>query len=97
MADLTQCPLDPFVMLQLETQMNLARVIEIEKHVSSGVCIHPALKHLVLHGSFEGSTPLLLACQEGHLDAVKHIVENWGTDLQTSARYYQHLDYKRVK
>ena len=83
-----QCPLDPYLILHLKTRMNLARVIEIEDHVSSGVCIHPSLKDLVLHGSFEGSTPLLVACQEGHLDAVNYIVQVWGADFRVPARYY---------
>ena len=55
----TCCPLDG--MLHLDTRMNLAQVIAIEEHVSSGVCIHPSLKDLFLHGPFEGSTPLLVA------------------------------------
>jgi len=64
-----QCPLDPFVMDQLEDKMNLARVLEIESHISSSSCIHPPLKDIVLHGTLDGSTPLLVACQEGHLDS----------------------------
>jgi len=73
--------------------MNLARVMEIEQHVSSaGPCIHPPLKELVLHGSYDGSTPLMLACEEGHLDAVERIL-GWGTDSNAVANFYHHRRY----
>jgi len=72
--------------------MNLACVKEMEQHVSSaGPCIHPPLKELVLHGSFDGSTPLLLACEEGHLDAVERIVQVWHVHINAAANFY-HLD-----
>lgn len=86
MADLP-CPLNPYVELQLGTQMNLARVLEIEEHKSSGVCIHPPLKDLVLHGDLEGCTPLLLACGEGHLDSVERIIQHWGADVNADGFY----------
>ncbi len=94
MAD-QQCPLAPYVIdsLPLQTRMNLARVMEIEQHVSSaGPCIHPPLKELVLHGSYDGSTPLMLACEEGHLDAVERIL-GWGTDINAVANFYHHRRY----
>jgi len=90
MAD-QQCPLAPnaFAKLRFQTRMNLARVKEIEQHVSSGgPCIHPPLKELILHGFFDGTTPLLLACQEGHLDAVQHIIATWGADVNAAGIYY---------
>lgn len=87
MAD-SSCPLDPYVMLQLETRMNVCRVMDIEMHKSSGVCIHPPLKDIILHGVFEGSTPLLLACGEGQLASVERIIEHWKTDVNAAGVYY---------
>ncbi len=82
-----QCPLDPFVMDQLKNKMSLARVQEIENHISSQTCVHPPLKDLILHGDLDGSTPLLLACEEGHIDSVKRIVEDWGVNPREAAIY----------
>ena len=95
-----QCPLDPYVIagLPLQTRMNLARVLEIKLHVSSaGPCIHPSLKDVFLHGPYDGSTPLLLACEEGHLEAVTHIVEEWGADVNAAANYYHNTSGEKIE
>jgi len=89
-----QCPLDPFVMGPLEKKMNLARVLEIENHVSSSSCHHPPLKDIVLHGNLDGSTPLLLACEQGDLNAVRHIVDVWGADVRDAGNFYHALPRK---
>ncbi len=98
-SNLVQCPLNPYVLLQLETRMNLVRVQEIQEHVLAGTCTHPPLKDLRLHGTtdgpLDGSTPLLLACAEGHLDSVIRIVEDWRADVQEVATYYN-LDGKKI-
>jgi len=99
MAD-QHCPLNPYIIDALPSQvrMNLARVIEIEHHVSSaGFCIHPPLKDVILHGSYDGSSPLLLACDEGHFDAVKHIIEEWGTNVNAAAIYYHSTNREKIK
>lgn len=36
--------------------------------------------------------PLLLACQYRELDAVKHLVERWGVNVQDAALYYNHVE-----
>lgn len=96
--DALQCPLDPYVMLHLKNRMDFAHVKEIEHHVSNAICrIHPPLKHLLLQGTFDGSTPLLLACKEGHLDSVKHIIEVWGANVRAAASYYHRVGEEKSK
>jgi len=64
--------------------MGLHQVIEIEDHISSSTsCHHPQLKDLVCNRT----TPLLLACSYGDLDAVQRIIEHWGVNVQASAIY----------
>ncbi len=81
-----------------EIVMTTSRLKEIEDHISTSNsigCFHPPLKKLELifkgdlqKGPLKGSTPLLMACHDGELDSVKHILENWGVDVQTGATYY---------
>ena len=97
MADVP-CPLAPHVKLQLGNRMNLSRVMDIEIHKSRGVCVHPELNDIIMHGSLEGSTPLLLACGEGHLDSVKRMTQRWGcwgADVNAAGIYYH--SHHRVK
>lgn len=68
--------------------MNIAHVKEIEKHTSHRACPHPPREDLVLRGSLKDTTPLVLACQKGHFDYVKHIIEVWGTDVNSAGNYY---------
>jgi len=85
-------------MLQLGNRMNLSRVMDIEIHKSRGVCVHPELKDIVLHGSLDGCTPLLLACGEGHLDSVKRMTQRWGcwgADVNAAGIYYH--SHHRIK
>lgn len=49
---------------------------------------HPILKEIVLTGSLQGSTPLLVACGKGSLEAVRWIVEEWQADVNRAAIYY---------
>jgi len=88
MAANPKCPLDPFILLQLKNKMNLALIKEIENHISSSSCLHPPLKDIVLHGTLDGSTPLILACEQGDLDSVQHIVDVWGADVRAAATFY---------
>ncbi len=84
-----ECPLDPFnVKSRWSNWLNLTRVQEIENHIASSSCFHPPLKDIVLHGSLDGSTPLLLACEQGDMNSVQHIVEVWGADVRTAANWY---------
>ena len=47
-----------------------------EHSLSTGnYCRHAPLKELVLRGSLEGTTPLLLACSHGDLEMAKSDVE----------------------
>jgi len=71
--------------------MTLHQLQAIEEHISTSSCSHPPLKDFVFKGRLKGSNPLLLACQHGYLDSVKHIVENWGADIQAKAVYYYDL------
>jgi len=72
--------------------MGLRQVMEIENHVTTSSCHHPQLKNLVCHGAIDGTTPLLLACSYGELEAVQRIVEFWEVDVRTSASYYTHIE-----
>jgi len=88
-----QCPLEPHVSAKGILQMRLDQVKLIEDHVSSGSCQHPPLREFICHGEIAGTTPLILACRDGQLDSVKHILEVWGVDVQASAVYY----YRSIK
>jgi len=91
MATNKPCPLDP-KFFEGRGKMGLTRVKAIESHISAvGTCCHAPLKELVLKGSHEGSTPLLLACADGNLVVVKRIVERWGVKVDVAATYYYHL------
>lgn len=69
------------------------QVEAIENHLSAfGNCLHPPLKEFVLKGSLRDTTPLLLACADGNLVVVKHMIERWGVDVRASATYYHLLD-----
>jgi len=70
--------------------MKLCHVKEIEHHFSSSKCsLHSHLKGLIInvHPAL-GTTPLILACHYGELESVKRIIESWGVDMNTSAKYY---------
>jgi len=87
------CPLDRQAFLSSEQPMGLQRLKEIEEHLAanSSDCPHPPLKELVFdNNSIIGSNPLILACHCNELDSVKHIVENWGVDVNQAAAYYFH-------
>lgn len=64
---------------------------KIVLHQNQGNCDqpHPALKDLSLSGSLEGSTPLLVACEDGHLNAVRLMVESWEADVNRAGVYYR--------
>jgi len=68
--------------------MTLHQLQAIEEHISTSSCSHLPLKDFVFKGRLKGSNPLLLACHHGDLDSVKHIVENWGADIQAKTVYY---------
>jgi len=85
-----KCPLEPSTFLKSLRSTGLqAALKEIEEHISSSnQCYHPPQKDIILHGSLDGTTLLLLACGYGDIDCVKHLVENWRVDLQASGVYY---------
>jgi len=82
-----KCPLYP-KKLKATKSMTLHQLRAIERHISTNSCSHPPLKEFVFKGHLKGSTPLLLACHHGDLDSVKHIVENWGADIEATAVYH---------
>jgi len=89
------CPLNPLITIRSlsfkSAMWRLPQLIEIEKHVSSGSCLHPPLRDLILDEPLKGSTPLLVACQQGYLEAVKRMVDHWGVDIQATAKYYRYI------
>jgi len=75
--------------------MKLDNLMEIENHVAirAFLCFCPHSTHTLKDFTFNGNTatgttPLILACQHGELDSVKHIVESWGVDVSASAPFY---------
>jgi len=80
------CPLDPSTTFTSK-QWTLEEVEEIENHVQTASSCphgpHPPLQDLVVTGlqEFQRSTPLLMACSHGDLEAVKRIVERWGINV----------------
>jgi len=86
---LQHCPLD-----DSELPMKLDYLKEIEDHVLTSGCPHHSsgLKHFIFAGcgSRAGTTPLILACQQGKLDSVKYLVETWGVNVCTPATYYSY-------
>lgn len=87
-----KCPLDPTIIrdwIGSPPSGFLQGLKVIEEHISTNTdCHHPPLKDIVLKGSLEGSSLLLLACNFGQLDTVKHIVECWGVDARAAAIHY---------
>jgi len=80
-----QCPLDPSTTFTSK-RWTLEEVKEIEAHVRTASSCphgpHPSLQDLGVTGleEHERSTPLLMACLHGDLEAVKRI-EGWGVNL----------------
>jgi len=70
--------------------VDLEHLKELEDHILSRNCHHsPHLKDFTFDGfTALGTTPLILACQHGDLNSVRHIVESWGVDLRDSAPFY---------
>jgi len=79
---------------------NLEEVVAIEEHIKTATsCQHPPLEDLVVTGISESqiSTPLLMACQHGDLEAVKRIIEIWGVNVSTAAVTNTIWPYTRVE
>ena len=70
--------------------MKLHHWKEIEGYVAttSDNCPNPIKYSKVDYNWHTGTTPLVVACQLGELDAVKRIVEFWGVDVCASAKYF---------
>lgn len=86
-----QCPLEPSKFRELlnSDQPFVLTLDAIEKHISTNSqCHHPPLKDIILHGRFEGTTLLHIACHYGNPDYVKRMVEKWGMDMEATAVYY---------
>lgn len=81
------CPLGSKNLRNL-VPMDLDQLHEIERHISAKQCPHSLLNELVFEGMLEGTTPLIMACQNGRFEAVRHIVENWGVSVGAAATYY---------
>ncbi len=81
----------PMSLIKIQhSKWELGDLLEIEHHITTQTnCQHPTeLKHWVLSKPVEGSTPLLMACDRGNLDSVKHIVEKWQVDVNATGAYY---------
>jgi len=97
-----EVPLCPLLHIKIQhSNWELVDLLTIEEHIATETnCQHPqlntwvlsepvkAFSWLVLKGSQEGSTPLLMACDKGNFDSVKHIVENWGVNINATASFY---------
>ena len=85
-----QCPIEYYDNLSDEVKPRHLKAIE--DHVATNNCPHPPLKYVKIDDDwYTGTTPLILACQYGELNAVKRIVECWGVDVQASAKYFFNL------
>lgn len=86
MDDAFKCPLS---LDKKEVLMTISQMKQIEDHIlTANSCSHPfQLKDITFSGSLGGSTPLIMACHHGEFDSVKHIVENWGVDVNIAATY----------
>jgi len=84
------CPMNP-QFYEEGGKMELLQVEAITSHIAApSSCSHPQLKELIFKDSLQGTTPLLLACADGDLSAVEHII-GWGVDVNASATYYPSL------
>jgi len=81
------CPFNNIEFVKSLLPMKLHKLEEIEKHATaaSNSCSHHPLKDVVFVG---GSTPLILACQFGELESVVKLIEDWGVDVEASAKYF---------
>ena len=71
--------------------MTVENIKKMEEHLRepSVHCKHPPRQQFVfLHQHIRGTTPLLLASQQGNIEAVKYLVETWEIDVNTTATYY---------
>lgn len=72
-----ECPLSPGNLVDqhcswLRKVMDIVYLKEIELHVGASTSsVHPELKNLVLSGPLDGSTPILMACQDNNLIALQ--------------------------
>lgn len=85
------CPMESLRFLELLRSTGLDVLKEVYHHISSGNCHHPPLKDLVCHGAVDGTTPLLLAAHFNDLNWVKHLIEDWGVNVNAVATYYDEL------
>ena len=96
---LSLCPLDRSKTFP-SMKWNLEEVLEIEEHIKSTTsCQHPPLEDLVItsKSGSQISTPLLMSCQYGDLEAVKRIIEIWGVNVSTAAVTCTIWSYTRVE
>jgi len=77
-------PMKPHHLKDIENHASVFNNVNLLKEASNSCSLHTP-KDVVFVG---GSTPLILACQVGKLDAVKHIIEVWGVDVNASATYF---------
>ena len=61
----------------------------IEDYVTTTIeCPNPPKYVKIDYDWHSGTTPLIVACQLGELEAVKRLVEYWGVDVCASAKYF---------
>jgi len=90
------CPLTGLALQS--SKWELGDLKKMEKHISTQTtCQHTQLKNWVLPEPLQGSTPLLMASDKGNIESVKHIVENWGVDVNATAVYYYKYTKKSSK
>ena len=93
------CPFKSISVLQSQLPMKLHHLEEIENHATAAIssCHHPSLNDVVFIG---GSTPLIIACQFGQLDSVKHLIDIWKVNVNASATYFSDpalLNYSEIR
>jgi len=70
--------------------IQLHHLNKIATHVTSAncYCSHLPLEDFVFgEGGLSGTTPLILACKNGELDVVKHLIEIWQVNVDATAKY----------
>lgn len=83
------CPLHPSKTFSF-AYWTLEKVQEIESHINTATtCRHSLLKNLKVKGleKYQKSTPLLMTCSDGNLEAVKQIVKGWGVNVSKAAAH----------
>jgi len=80
--------------------IQLHHLNKIETHLSSASChcSQLSLKDFVFgEGPIRGTTPLILACKNGELGLVKHLIEIWRVNVNATAKYFMTKKLSKLK